>query len=147
MNLQEDLQAHVKSQGQWDAIKLVYQALIDVTTAQLTGDTSKGAQARKALDKAFEGVHLATSLTQKLADVPEAATSAASELFKRPPAEFGEQAVHDDLMEQLQNIPNMAELGPWYALHRKRIDTVVTPKLRNALLDAIREKKNELKGD
>jgi len=134
----------IKSQGQYDAVVGAMDALKLVLNAILAQDTSAEKEAQKALEMALTATRQATELTDKLEDVPEAATSEAAEAFKKPPAEFQEYEIQRRLLADLNRIENMENLNEWYAETKELRDKIVTQKLRNALLDGIRAKKHSL---
>ena len=141
--LQAQLPA-LKSQGQFTAFQGTFEAFRAVCNAIMSKDKVAEETAKEALSKGFETLRMATDITQKLHDVPEAATSAAAEEFKRPPAEFGEYDIQRTLLTELQAIHTLSGLDEWWVTNRKRIDDVKSPSLRNPLIDLVREKKAAL---
>lgn len=137
---------HLRSQAQFDAFMLGFDAFRAFIDAIYAGNKEGEESSKAALDKAIEGCRTAGSITQKLEDVPEAATSEAAEKFKRPPVQFTEAETLAGLIEELVFIKTMTELNDWYTGQRSLMDKVVTQKLRDQLFDAIRKKKEELSG-
>jgi len=138
--LQQQLPA-LKSQAQFTAFQAAFEAFRGVMNAIFEGSPLAEKEALDALGKAFDVAKKATELTNKLSEVPEAATSKESEEFKQPPAEFGEYDEQRKLMTELAHIETLKNLTDWYHTNRARIDRVRSPSLRNPLLDAIRERK------
>jgi hypothetical protein len=135
---------HLRSQAQFDAFMLGFDAFRAFIDAIYAGDKEGEASSKVALDKAIEGCRTAGSITQKLEDVPEASTSKEAEKFKQPPAQFTEAETLSGLLEELVLIQTATELNDWYTGQRSRMDRVVTQKLRDQLFDAIRKKKEDL---
>lgn len=134
----------IKSQAQYDAVTGSLDASRLVLNAILEGSASREADARRALDLAFDAVRAATAATIQLEEVPEAATSEASKAFKEPPAQYTEAEEHRLLVAELGAIEDADGLNGWYSYTKERRDKIVTQSLRNSLLDAIRAKKNSL---
>lgn len=138
--LQQQMPA-LKSQAQFNAFMASFEALRAVANGIFAQDVAAASRARAALDTSFEALKKVTEVTLKLEEVPEAATSKAAEDFKRPPAQFGEYDVQRQLLSELEHLPTVSALNEWYVANRGKIDTVVSPTLRNPLLDAIRARK------
>lgn len=134
----------IKTQAQYDVVVGALDAVRVVLTHILNRDSKQEAEARAVLEKTFDAARVATELTHKLEDVPEATTSSASEQFKKPPAQFEEQAVVQKLMGELRRFETREGLNIWYAQTKSERDRVVTQSLRNTLLDAIRAKGTSL---
>jgi hypothetical protein len=83
----------------------------------------------------------ATHLGRKLEDVPEVATSKASNEFKRTPYEFEEYDVQQKLLEELGNITDPSGFEHWYQETKERRNSVKSDSLKNTLYDAIRARK------
>lgn len=143
--LQDQLPA-LKSQGQFTAFQASFEAFRAVVNGILTQNTAAEAAGKEALSKALETLRMATHLTRKLEEVPEAATSPAAEDFKKPPTAFTEYDKQRALLSELAKINDLPSLGIWWTENRKRIDEVQTPSLRNPLIDAVRDKQETLKG-
>lgn len=134
----------LKSQAQFTAFQGAFEAFRAISNAILAKNKEAETTAKEALEKGFETLRMATDLTQKLEDVPEAATSAEAEEFKRPPAEFQEYDVQRSLLSELSKISTLSELNEWWKTNRQRVDQVKSPSLRNPLIDLVREKKAHL---
>lgn len=143
--LQQQLPA-LRSQGQYTAFQGAFEAFRATVNGVLEGKPELESAGREALEKAMETLRMATHLTVKLQEVPEAATSAASEDFKRPPADFQEYDVQRALLSELQVIETLPGLNEWWVANRARIDLVKSPSLRNPLLDLVREKRIKCPG-
>lgn len=131
----------IKTQAQFNAFMAAFDALRVTVNSLCEGDAVKAAEGRKALDMALDLAAKVTQVTEQLRDVPEAATSKAAEEFKKPPAEFGEYDVQRKLLTELEAITSDADLTEWYARTKEQRDSVKSQTLRNALIDAIRNKK------
>jgi len=134
----------LKSQAQFTAFQASFEAFRAVINGVLERNREAEAVGKEALAKSFETLRVATDLTQKLHDVPEAVTSREAEDFKRPPREFGEYDVQRALLSELEKIQTLSELDEWWTTNRQRVDLVKSPSLRNPLIDFVREKKHRL---
>lgn len=134
----------LKSQGQFTAFQASFEAFRAVVNGILEGKKDQEKVGREALDKALETLRMATEITRKLEDVPEAATSEAAAEFKKPPSAFTEYDKQRALLSELQQVGTLSALDDWWRQNRQRIDEVKTPSLRNPLIDAVREKKHQL---
>ena len=134
----------IKTQAQYDAVVGSLDAVRLVVNAILEGHKDTEVTARRALELSFEAVAKATEITHKLEDSPEAATSKAAEQFKEPPAQFTELEDQRRQLAELDHLKTIDELNAWYAATKPRRDKIVNQKLRNELLDAIRQRKNSL---
>lgn len=136
----------IRSQAQYDAIVSAMEALQVAINGILEGNEGKELDGKKALDLAFDTIVKATELTLKLEDVPEAASSAASQSFKETPAQFQEVDLEAALLQELKLIRSVEELRSWYESKttKERRDKIVTQTLRNELLDAVRAKRKAL---
>ncbi len=135
----------IKSQAQYTAFNAGFEAFRAIVNGITTGNAELEVKGKEALAQAFEVLRTATSVTKKLEDVPEAATSAAAEDFKRPPAEFMEYDVQRALLSELERLGSEDQLNHWYNDNRRRVESIKTSGLRNALFDAIRAKKVALR--
>jgi hypothetical protein len=131
----------LKSQAQFIAFQAAFEAFRGVLNGIFTESIIAEKEALEALGKAFDVAKEATKITNRLADVPEAAVSKQADDFKQPPAEFEEYDVQRTLLTELAHVASVEELTRWYTGNRARIDRVRTASLRNPLLDAIRERK------
>jgi len=134
----------LKTQAQFTAFRAGFDAFRAVMTAILDGDSAKELEARKILDMTFTATRQATEIGRQLADVPEAATSKAAEDFKRPPAEFQEHDIQQQLLAELRQQGDLNSLKEWYESTKERRDLIRTQILRNVLIDAIRARNMEL---
>jgi len=134
----------MSSQAQHTAFMSGFDAYCFTMQAICSGNAENEALGRKTLYQAFDVAKKATEVTEKLREVPEAATSEASEVFKRPPPEFAEAQEQQALLAELNAISDIAGLTEWYVETRARRDLVRTQSLRNKLYDAIRERRNNL---
>jgi hypothetical protein len=134
----------IKSQAQFNVFMAAFDALRATMNAIFLGNPEDEAKGLKALESAYTAARKATEITNKLADVPEAATSKAAEEFKTPPKQFTEASEQRDLIAELEGIKSLEALNAWYSSNRTRIDRVVSQSLRNSLFDAIRVKKESL---
>lgn len=134
----------IKTQAQYNAVLGALDAVRLVLNAILTTDAPKEAEGRKALEMAFDVAAKATELSNKLEEVPEAATSTMAEEFKNPPAQFHEYDHQRQLLNELEAVADVDGLNAWYASTKDRRDKIVTQGLRNILMDAIRARKSVL---
>jgi hypothetical protein len=134
----------LKSQAQFNAFMASFEALRGLMNAIFAQNAEGENQMREALETSFDAARKITEVTVKLEEVPEAATSKDAEEFKKPPTQFGEYDIQRQLLSELGTLHTSDGLMDWYWKKRKQIDEVVSPTLRNPLLDAIRARKNEL---
>jgi len=134
----------IKSQAQFNAFLASFEALRGVMNAIFARDTQNEKAYTEALLKSLQAAKQTTELTEKLQDVPDAAESKLADEFKKPPRQFGEYDIQRALMTELAQIDSLDNLTRWWAENRGRIDEVVSPSLRNPLIDAVREKKSKL---
>jgi hypothetical protein len=137
----------LKSQGQINAFMVSFEAYREVVNSILDGNTEKGLKAREALSMSFEAIRQATELTRKLEEVPEAATSTASDDFRAGTATWTEYDKQRKLLSELEGLRSFSDMQDWWTTNRKRIDEVQTPGLRNPLLDLVRAKKAALQNE
>ena len=134
----------IKSQAQFNAFLASFEALRGTMNAIFARDAKAEKEYSDALIKSFEAAKQTTEITDKLHDVPEAAESKLASEFKAPPRQFGEYDLQRTLMSELAQINDLETLTRWWTENRARIDDVVSPSLRNPLIDTVREKKNKL---
>lgn len=132
---------NLRSQAQWNAFVSGFEALRGAMEAIFRQDSEEERKAREALTSALDAARHMTDMTTRLRDVPESAQSPLAEEFRRPPRQFGEADTQVKLMSELTRIGSIGELTRWWLENRKRIDEIVTPGLRNSLMDAVRDKK------
>jgi hypothetical protein len=119
-------------------------SLLLLMNATFTCDDPARVEAHKTLTKGFEAAITATMISNKLRDVPEASTSAASSDFKEPPRIAQELAIQLGLLAELSTIKTLETLNAWYKDTRSQRERVISPKLRNVLFDAIKERRNSI---
>lgn len=134
----------LKTQAQFNAFIGAFDAFRVVMNAIFESDKAKEMEGRKALDLGFKAAEQTTELSNKLRDVPEAATSKAAEEFKKAPDEFGEYDVQRQLLVELATLGSVDDLQAWYGRTKEQRDKVKSQTLRNALMDAIRDRKLSL---
>lgn len=134
----------LQSQAQLNAFMVSFEAYRAVVNAILSGHMDKELQARETLAASFNAIRQATEITNKLREVPEAATSLASDEFRTEPTQWTEYDKQRKLLNELGGIRTLSDLNDWWKTNRKRIDEVQTPSLRNPLLDLVRSKKTSL---
>ena len=134
----------IQTQAQLNATLTAFDALKVTLNAIFLGNKDGVEEGKQALSKAIETASLATDISAKLGHVPEAATSAAADEFKKPPMQFHEYDTMKSLLVELNGIETVEQLTQWYQVTRSRIDQVVTQSYRNELLDSIRHKKTAL---
>lgn len=132
----------VQTQAQFNLVLAAFDAVKVTLNASFLGDKRAAAAAREVLLKALDSADRVTELSVKLSAVPEAATSKEAEVYKTRPLQFDEYDTMKSLLIELQGISEGPRLVEWYNTNREKIDRVVSPKLRNELLDTIRAKKN-----
>lgn len=134
----------MRSQVQFNVFMAGFDAYRGVLNSIFAKDARAEAEFRDALHKSFEVARQTTDLTERLTDVPEAAGSKLADEYRTPPRQFGEYDVQRSLLTELESLSDLDALTRWWAENRKRIDEVVSPNLRNPLIDAVREKKKKL---
>ncbi len=130
----------LSSQAQMNAFMATFDALCFTVNAICLRNAEHEEAGLKAFKQALHVTRTATEITEKLRDVPEAATSAVSEEFKKPPFEFSEREVQQSLLAELQAIKDPYQFYTWYTLSKERRDLVRSQGLRNELYDTIRAK-------
>jgi hypothetical protein len=131
----------INTQAEYDAVVGAFGALRNNIAAILSGDKERSTQADALMGAALSAVRMAKEGSDKLREVPEAATSEASEAFKVAPKQFVEDDVLQRLLDGLTAITEHDAFTVWYRETRVEREGVVTPALRNKLYDAIRAKK------
>jgi hypothetical protein len=137
----------LKTQAQFNTFRAAFDAFRATMNAIFEGDGAKELESRKILDLSFTAAKQATDISRKLEDVPEAATSKASEEFKTPPAEFQEYDVQRKLLKELDDLKDTEALTAWYADTKAERERIRSQTLRNVLMDAIRDRKLALQKD
>ena len=137
----------LQSKAQANAFMVSFEAYRAVVNAILSGHMDKELQARETLSASFNTIRQATEITNKLREVPEAATSLASDEFRTAPAQWTEYDKQRKLLNELEGLRSLSDLSDWWKTNRKRIDEIQTPGLRNPLLDLVRSKKVSLSAE
>lgn len=126
------------SQAQYDAFEGALYAFCALASKILSKDTNTETEAT-ILGEALTALRLATDLTNKIREVPEAAAETSKD-FIDPPKELVERDLQAALLAELDRLDGIAQFNSWYSQNRERIDRVVSYSLRNELYDAIRLK-------
>lgn len=134
----------LKNKAQLTAFMASFEAYREMVNI-LLGSGGNEIKAMEVLHMSFDAIRKATDISNKLRDVPEAATSTASDDFRSEPTNWEEYDKQRKLLSELEGLTTFDSLNLWYTTNRKRIDEVTTASLRNPLLDSIREKKETLK--
>ena len=134
----------MKSQAQFNAFMASFEALRGVMNAIFARDEKTERELLDALAKSIDAARKMTDITERLREVPEAAESKLADEFKNPPRQFGEYDLQRGLLSELAQVDSLEALQRWWAENRRRIDDVVSPSLRNPLIDAVRAKKEAL---
>jgi len=134
----------LRSQAQFNAFMAAFEALRGTMQAIFSRNTTAETEFRGALGKSLEAARQVTDITERLSDVPDAAESKLADEFKNPPRQFGEYDLQRALLGELTAIGALDDLSVWWVSNRQRIDQVVSLSLRNPLIDAVREKKQQL---
>lgn len=137
----------LQTQAQYNAFVAAFDAFRFKLNAIFANDAAKEVEASKALDAAFDVARKMTEITEKLRDVPEAATGPNAAMFTQAPAEFQEHDIQKALLSELEKCDSLDELNDWYNATptKQRRDRVVSQQLRNVLIDSIRAKQTALK--
>ena len=135
---------NLKTQAQLNAFMTTFEALRHTMNAAFGRSKAEFDQYREVLDKALDAAWSISGIVETLSENPEAATSADAKQFKDPPLEFMEFDAQRALLSELADIRDLPALNHWYKSNGERINSVVSPDLRNPLLDAIRTKKHTL---
>lgn len=134
----------MKSQAQFNAFMAAFEALRGTMNAIFAKDEKAEKEFLEALSKGIDAARKMTDITDRLHEVPEASENKLADEFKKPPRQFGEYDLQRTLMSELAQINRLEDLQRWWTENRKRIDDVVSPSLRNPLIDAVRDKKKAL---
>ncbi|MFA5054039.1 MAG: hypothetical protein WC565_08260 [Parcubacteria group bacterium] len=125
----------ILNQAQQEIAGQCYDALGELIQGVVTQNQEQETQAREALDKALQALGMATSLGERLREVPEAATSSMADKLKQPATDEAE--LQRQMLEELQTTD---DVPAWYKANRTRLDQVQSPALRNHLFDTIRSR-------
>ena len=131
----------LKSKAQINAFMVSFEAYRELVNILLGGGGDE-IKAMGALVSSFDVIRKATEITNKLREVPEAATSRASDDYRDGQPQWEEFDNQRRLLAELDATTDLASLNEWYRSNRQRIEDVTTPALRTSLFDAIREKKS-----
>lgn len=132
----------ITSQAQYNAFAAAFDAFRLTVNSIFTGDASQEAQGRDALEKAFDVCKKVTEITEKLREVPEAASGASASMFTQPPNQLLEYDIQKALLAELETIESLEELTDWYnsTPSKERREKLVSQSIRNAFFDAVRVK-------
>lgn len=136
----------IKTQAQFDVFMTSFDALRLYMNSTFLGDKEQAEKAKQVLLEGLDAAVTATELSQKLNEVPEAATSPEAEKFKVPPKELYEQEVQQSLLSELGALSTLGELNAWYLANKVKFDLVQSQAYRNELFDSVRQKKASLTG-
>jgi hypothetical protein len=140
LNFMRQQVPNLKTQVQFDLFMQCFDAMRKAMNAAFGLDKTSYEQFKGALDMLMATGLKVTEAVEQLKENPEASTN---EDFKQAPKQFQEQDVQTALMTELSLIQSGDELQQWYAANKDRIHgQVVSPVLRNQLLDSIRAKRN-----
>jgi hypothetical protein len=140
LNYMKQQVPNLKTQVQFDLFMQCFDAMRKAMNAAYGLDKASYEQFKGALDMLMATGLKVTEAVEQLKENPEASTN---EDFKQAPKQFQEQDVQTALMTELSLIQSGDELQQWYAANKDRIHgQVVSPVLRNQLLDSIRAKRN-----
>ncbi len=134
----------LRTQAQFNTFMACFEALRMTANGIFERDPEKASKGRAALNNALDALEGVTDVSERLRNVPEAATSKASEDFKNPPMQFGVAELYRRLIGELTAITDKDVLSAWWNSNRADIDKLTDPKMRNSVIDMVREKKNEL---
>jgi hypothetical protein len=131
-----------KTQAHFDLILNAWQALQLYINAAYGFDQETAAKAREGLNRLLDLAPQLAATHEKLEDNPEATTNRD---FIEPPKQTTEAEAQRRLMAEVDKISSLSDLNAWYAAFKPLIDhSIVTRRLRDELLDAIRAKKAAL---
>ncbi len=130
-----DRMPSLKTQAQLLAFMAGFDSLCLHLEAIFSGRTDDQKITDKALRDSIDLAYRATVIVERVADtaVP------VDPVFLDAPKEFGERAVAEGLLEELDR-QDAQSLEEWYRASKSKFDNVVTQSLRNQLFDAVRAK-------
>lgn len=137
---------NLKTQAQFTAFMLMFDSMRLLADSVFSGDTSREAEAREAFETSVKAAREITDLSRKFSEVPEAERTKAASAFVDPPAQFGEFDIQKRLLLELERIGDLAALNVWYQNTSGDRLKIVTPTLRNILIDAVRAKRLGFEG-
>jgi hypothetical protein len=135
---------HLQTQAQLDTFMLAFNAFTLVFDSYFAGNFEAGDQARESLSKTLDLAHQVGQMGAQVNEIPPEARSDEASKFVEPPKQFTEADEKNQLMAELGSIMTKRGLNEWYQSERKRIDGVVSKRLRDELFDAIRAKDQSL---
>jgi hypothetical protein len=140
LNYMKQQVPNLKTQVQFDLFMQCFDAMRKAMNAAFGLDKTSYEQFKGALDMLMNTGLKVSAAVEQLKENPEASTN---EDFKQAPKQFQEQDVQTALLAELAQLKSGTELQEWYTANKDRIHgQVVSPVLRNQLLDAIRAKRN-----
>jgi hypothetical protein len=140
LNYMKQQVPNLKTQVQFDLFMQCFDALRKAMNAAYGLDKPSYEQFKGALDLLMGSGLKVSQAVEQLKENPEASSN---EDFKQAPKQFQEQDVQTALLQELGALKSGDELNEWYTANKDRIHgQVVSPVLRNALLDSIRAKRN-----
>ncbi len=137
----------LKSQAQFNVFLTALDSLCVAFEGIFGGDTAKADQGWSAVRTTFDLASRVTEATNRLQDVPDAASSKEADAFKQPPAQFGEYDAVKGLLSELEDCTSLEALNRWYADTKERRERIVSQGLRDSLVDAVRQRKIGLTND
>lgn len=144
MRLLQQQMPSIKTQGHLNLFQAAFDALRTTLDGAFSGDADRARRGREALLKVLDTAGNVHEVMAKLDEMPPEARSDAANEFLQPPKQFHEYDIQRRLLVELEGLLTMAALTDWYTATKDDRDRVVSQKLRNELLDAIRAKKNIL---
>lgn len=135
---------NLKTQSQFDAYRLAFEALSYMADAYFSGNETLAERSRVALENAITAIQEASKLVERAQAIPEEDRGQAVANALRPPREFTEVEEQRRLLAELDAVTDLTSLNQWYHDSRSRMELVVSQPYRNQLFDAIREKQQKL---
>lgn len=140
LNYMKQQVPNLKTQVQFDLFMQCFDALRKAMNAAYGLDKTSYEQFKGALDMLMGTGLKVSEAVEQIRENPEATTN---QDFKQAPRQFQEVDVARALTLELGQLKSADELSQWYTANKDRIHgQVVSPVLRNELLDAIRAKRN-----
>lgn len=138
---------NLKTQAQFNVFMACFDALRGTVNGYFGNEMASAEMARDALNQALDMAKGLSEMVAKLDEVPDEVKSETAKEAVRPAKELHEYDEARALMTELEAINDRGTLQRWYDTNRERLDRVVTVKLRNEVMDAIRTKRNALKAN
>lgn len=133
---------HCKTKKQFELVLQASEALRIYLDAAYGFDHETAAKAREGLNTLLELAPKLATVTEKLEEHPEATTNKS---FVDPPPNYSnEESIQKALLVTVATLQTSDELSSWYSSMKTTMDNIQTPRLRNELFDAIRERKAAL---